>query len=455
MLRLFLLLGFLSLTAGAAQAAVNCACNGRDPFDSTDTKNCRRYQPVKADKTPFGRLVCDPPQLSVSQGLEEVQDVVDSLSPTKSYDQVLDYISCYRIAKRGFTTGDEQFCHFKKTLAPYIKLAAESGKMSPTLMACLTNAESDFAPLASSGVAYGYPQFTPGTLDTIGNVLDIPLPTLKLRLAEEQEAADSLQAQLDEINTKLEDYTAQTQPLFLLAKEQQSEVTRLTRELKKNPSLKGELAQAKAALAKTKSEIKAAKQPVMGKLIMQERIEAELRAQKEVVRAKVAKVKAAEVWASYWEGSKPIPQTIDLKSVKCPRIAFAVSAVKQVYDLFGLFDQEDIKQTEKGGYYISTLKLEPELAEPAASLQRELETGVYLAGAYNVGAYGFEDRCDPEKGLAHCLNFRKRVLPLETTRHMNAVNNCAKSGSTKPMRWDFQKKAEPDNKDCEASKCST
>lgn len=431
--------------AGSDPLAPDCACAGSDPRASKDPV-CVRYKPVKAVQNCFdGRgadETCADPLSQVAPEASKLHGLVGE--DIKSFAETRDYISCYRGPFGGFRSGNEQYCHFKKTLAPYIRLAAESAGLRPALMACLVKAESEFWSKADSGPAQGYPQFTEGTRLTINNILfNMTRASIEATIRTRQAAVDALQARLDAADLELEPIDAVLEPLKLVAREQERDVARATAALRKKPrdaALKKELTSTRQALLSTRKEIAAEQKKAGSRLYKRNVIRAEIAGLKEDLRAAVAQRKVKEVWADYWEGSKPVPTQVDLKSVQCPRIAFAVAAVKKIHDLHALFDEEDIERTPQGRYKVKGLS--------------ELETGLYLAGAYNAGYGGFEDKCDPDR-IGRCLDIRHRPprLKEETSKHMVAVDHCARTGSTKPGRWDWRKFKAPEDKNCEAFKC--
>jgi hypothetical protein len=455
MVRLFYLL--MIIASGPAQADDPCACPSADQVSSRQSKECQRYQPAKLNRSSFEADKCEAPQGKVEPESGNLQALLDKASPIKSYRAILDYVSCQRVKEYQFKSGDEQFCHFKMTASPYIELAAQSSSMRPAILACMVDAESAFWPSPTSRAgAYGYTQFMSSTISDLSDVVKQPLAEQRANYDRIKGQVDAIQLEFDSLGTDIEPYRAAVYPLQLVAREQQSEIVRATRALKKKPrdaALKKELARAKAALASTRKELAEERAKYPEFVVRYEKLEEDLRTRKQQLRGHEARLRAKEVWDAYWEGSTPIPSSVTRDTVTCPRIAFAVAAMKQVLDLHCMFTEDEIGKTDQGHYYVKTLKVDPGLDERAAMQKRELDTGIYLSGAYNAGIGAFPAKCAPEAGLARCLSFRENKLPEETIRHMNAIKNCAESDSTKPLRWKDDHTKPAENANCEAMKC--
>lgn len=443
MSRLFHLLLLLSLTlsptlkSAHAITPVECACPGADTVlpKSTDKNynaTCRKFEPQKVQKDCFGKdglAVCE-----TCHAVAPVGPIVDSTgkvvaivgasgaqvppistSPSKTFSETLDYVSCYRTPTRfKIKSGDQQYCHFKKTLAPYIKLAADSAKLNPSVFSCLIKRESELDPRAKSNFyawetkinpatgekvrtkvlkhAYSYAQFTLETLDYIGRIVK-----------------GSPGGQLDRAND---------------AREKVRELEEKLAQIEALPVKK------RIGYSKTKAELKGAKYHL---------------------REVLSVAKARAVWDKYWDGTKYPPKTVNLDSLYCPKIAFALSAVKQTFDLYTLFDESELVET--GNTIRSkSLKVSSKLSEADQIAQQEYDTSLYVTGSYNQGPGGFDDDCVAEKGIQSCMNqrnWKKPLLPEETIDHLHSINDCAKAGSDKAMNGTETK----DN--CKDLKCSS
>ena len=161
---MFVLLNFSAYAA----ITTSCDCSAKDPI----AKSKCGPEPKKLNSNIFlPPLTCGIPTIAkVMQ--ESVRSCMNSDVPknTKTNDELLDYISCYR-------PNDETFCHFKTTLAPHIALAAESAGLPFAVQACLFYRESGYEPDVRSTIpregqdslhAKGYIQFLEGyTITTV------------------------------------------------------------------------------------------------------------------------------------------------------------------------------------------------------------------------------------------------------------------------------------------------
>jgi hypothetical protein len=244
--------------------AGNCACPNTDSLSKPKCGPIAEKLKTSADKVD---PLCAPTlSHSWSQSVLFIKSAKKAYSEVKSPDEVLNYMNCYRPEK------DERFCHYKKTLAPIIELAAESSRLPFAVQACLFRQESDFSPTArnkKSG-ALGYIQFMDGTEDDVNPII--------------QGTQAKFTAQIQSAEAGIKKYKK-------LVAQAKTTKTRL--------SMKRQLNTAIALRAIAKGHLEARK-----------------------------------VWERYWEGTKNIPKSVKFEDSKCQNLAIIMSSVKQVYDLY-------------------------------------------------------------------------------------------------------------------------
>jgi hypothetical protein len=139
-------------------------------------------------------------------------------------------------------------------------------------------------------------------------------------------------------------------------------------------------------------------------------------------------MEARKAWDRFWEGTKNPPKSVTRNSATCPNLAIAMGMVKQLYDL----------------YQIKKISIHEANDSMTIAKMDEVDSNIFLDGAYNVGVGTFGTRCGASKTLQQCMN---RFGPEhETRRHMESLRNCAYKNSTEPMVGDSKR-------NCEASKC--
>ena len=143
-----------------------------------------------------------------------------------------------------------------------------------------------------------------------------------------------------------------------------------------------------------------------------------------------AHYRARLVWDQYWIGTASPPRRLSGSSANCANVAFAAAAMKQTFDLF-------LMVPVKPG------QLENDQL-PKIGRMDARESGVFLAGAYNMGRNGFARRCGSAKTLASCIN---RIQNKETHKHLVGINACSQKDNWKSLDYNKPMK-------CEDSKCS-
>ncbi len=147
-----------------------------------------------------------------------------------------------------------------------------------------------------------------------------------------------------------------------------------------------------------------------------------------------AQIEARRAWDNYWAGSANTPKSITENSVKCPQIAFAIAGAKQLYDLNLM--RSFTNNTDANG--------EMKIADMNA-----VDSGIFLAGAYNAGIGGFNKHCKNTSDLKSCMaQFKnhKNGTESETHKHMRSIQTCALKNDWSPMNNDKPK-------NCAESKC--
>ncbi|NDG85135.1 MAG: hypothetical protein EBX52_08895, partial [Proteobacteria bacterium] len=157
-LRIGSLLMFMAFTPAFAG---NCDCKD-DPLAKG---GCGLKPEAMEDSNPFSEAACTAGESAFSSFEDAVtalfksgaEDLDSTLVP-KHKGELLDYLSCYR-------ESDQQFCHFRKSLAPYVAYACKVTGFPLSIESCLLMKESSFDGSAKSDVgALGYSQLMSKTL---------------------------------------------------------------------------------------------------------------------------------------------------------------------------------------------------------------------------------------------------------------------------------------------------
>ena len=269
-----------------------------------------------------------------------------------------------------YRPSDQIFCHYKTTLAPHIALAAESAGLPTAVQTCLFMREAGFQPNLDSPVgALGYVQFMPGMVTELKTIIFGSVDDWKKDIADAKAG------------------------LLKIA------------ELLKNEKRDNKI----AAYKKDKKYYEA------------------------LIPTRIAKINAKRTWDAYWQGSKKVPTQLGNQDLQCPQVAFALSAVKQTYDL-GLISRFKVVDTVK----------ENQRHMMSINGMNERDSAILLAGGYNAGIGSIGRTCGRVKTLEECLKLYPENR--ETRRHMSSIRSCSKKNSIEPMAGNRQM-------DCEASKC--
>lgn len=385
-LQLFLVLFLLNPASGSVKLTTSCDCPDDDPMENSSSWQ----DPKKLREKIFSTSKCATPASSIksaSSTLSSIRSVLEK--DLKTPDEILNYMSCYR-------ENDKVFCHFKNTLAKYISLAAESAGLPFAVQACLFYQESKFHPDAKSNI----PRVTEVEVkkkDKTGKTI-----TVKEKKTTYEHAYGYIQFMPETITD--------IKPIISGSIEEwQNEIKEFKAELEKE----------KAKLPSNNPQVKA-----------------NINYYETRINVREAKIEAKKVWDFYWDGTVKKPTDISLDDVKKPKIAFALSATKQTYDL-ALMDH--VQFVRNKGNLISINKMKPG------------ESAVFLAGAYNAGAAGLASKCGSVKTLKECL--AKYKAGSETWVHMSAIDRCSKKGSEESTVYDRDKKAFETKKDCKAFEC--
>jgi hypothetical protein len=154
----------------------------------------------------------------------------------------------------------------------------------------------------------------------------------------------------------------------------------------------------------------------------------------EIVKTR-AFLHARKVWDEYWKGTEGSPRRITPSMPKCYRTAFLIAAMKQTYDLYLLSD--DVKDFGKDSANRARINgMSP------------VETGIFLAGAYNQGVAGFAHKCKGKK-LRTCIESYPRDF--QTRQQLHGVRNCVQAGSQAPTNQVYVAQA---RRNCDKRRCS-
>lgn len=157
------------------------------------------------------------------------------------------------------------------------------------------------------------------------------------------------------------------------------------------------------------------------------------------MKAEIVKTRAflhtRKVWDEYWKETEGSPKSITPLMPKCYRTAFLIAAMKQTYDLYLLSD--DVKDFQKDSADRARINgMSP------------VETGIFLAGAYNQGVAGFAHKCKGRK-LKSCIESYPKDF--QTRQQLHGVRNCVQAGSQAQTNQVYDTKA---RRKCEAKRCS-
>ncbi len=359
----------------------SCDCPGSDPLANPGCGVVANGIQMNDFADPSS---CNATTNALNRAMKSVFETTSFLranSNLKSQEEVLDYISCY--AERDYKPDPRyrmknkwprfnSFCHYKKTLLPQIALAAKVSGLPFAVQACLFFKESSFDPYAlSNRGASGYVQFMPDTIKEMNAIVSTSLESLEKKIKDNEN-------------------------LIVEAQEK----------------LKGKISK-KTQLLNQKN------------IIYYEALLVNLRAQ----------FAAKKVWDKYWLGTPNAPESINKNSVRCPQHAFALSVVKQTYDLHflnGKYDEKvNVNHPDDEALHINGMG--------------ERDSALFLAGAYNAGVAGLAEKCGGLKSLDACLKkFPKPKPPKrnETRDYITSIRNCSTKDSTEPMTNMNPKKCE-------------
>ncbi len=301
---------------------------------------------------------------------------------------LINYLSCYRET-------DKQFCHFKKSLSPYVAYACEVTNLPLSVESCLLMKESSFAPKAKSGAgALGYAQLMPDTLKD-----------------------------LDKCFTKTPE-------------EWDVEIKRVIEE---------------------RNSIKTGKLPADEK-------NAALKMKETTALIYKSRKKVREFWDQYWAGTAGNPCSYGKNPVtgggkgclkkemaSCYRYAPLLSMLKQTLDATTLattFLEEDYDgDTSNDKDSIKEVKrVDGEIRVNGMS---EMDSALFLTGAYNYGAPGFAKKCGAKTTMKACIEAFPESH--ETRQHLQGIRNCAQKGSNLPTQDPYN--SSKIKTDCEKKRC--
>ncbi len=372
-------------TVSYAKLTTSCAC----PDDDSMENSSSIPDPKKLRENIFTTSSCNTNSIKgAGAAMGAIRRVLEK--DLKTPDEILNYMSCYR-------ENDEVFCHFKNTLAKYISLSADSAGLPFAVQACLFFQESKFHPDAKSNI----PRVT--EVDVKKKNKKGKLVTVKEKKTTYEHAYGYIQFMPETID-----------------------------DIK--PIISGSIASWRNEIKEFKEELKKEKAKLPSK---DPQVKANINYYEARINVREAKIEAKKVWDSYWDGSVKTPTDISLDDVKKPKIAFALSATKQTYDL-ALMDH--VEYVHNKGKPISINKM------------KAGESAVFLAGAYNAGVAGLAGKCGSVKSLKACLD--KYETGSETWIHMSAINRCSKkSPGSENMVWDRKDKKFEEQKNCKNYEC--
>ena len=384
-----------------AKITTSCDCPPADPM----LKKSGISEPKKLRDQVFYGKACATSAHGIGssiQGLKSSLEDIKTPPNLKTPDEILDYMSCYR-------ESDEEFCHFKNALAPHIALAAESSGLPFSVQACLYFQESKFDPNAKSTIP----------------------PPKKKKSAKDKKVAVSKHGKKEKKAAARHAYgyvqfmpetIGQIEPII-------------------NGSIQvweSNIRDAKASILEEENKLKKHLSPEQHDLS-----EKNINYHNAKINVWEAKVAARKVWDSYWDGTEKTPKDIKLADVKNPKIAFAISATKQTYDL-GLMDHIEFKRAKNKSLRINQMDAS--------------DSAVFLAGAYNAGIGGLASRCGTVASLDECLKIYElagetNAFAKETWIHMSAIRRCSKKGSTESTGYDYEEDDWVDKKSCGPYEC--
>ncbi len=316
------------------------------------------------------------------------QDSLNTTFAPKPKKDLINYLSCYRET-------DQQFCHFKKSLAPYVAYACEITNLPLSVESCLLMKESSFDPKAKSGAgAIGYAQLMPDTMKDLEKCF---------------------------IHTQTE-WT--------------EEIARVTEELTAVKNGKLSVDQKNAALKMKETTL----------LIYR------------------ARRKVRELWDKYWTGTDGDPCNygkspltkggkgcLRQEMASCYRYAPLLSMLKQTLDATMLavsFLEEDFdgNSSNDSDSLKEVKRVDGELRVNGMS---DVDSALFLTGAYNYGAPGFAKKCGSKSTMKSCIESFPESH--ETRQHLQGIRNCAQKGSNLPTQDPYNPKRV--KSDCDKKRC--
>ncbi|MBU6154737.1 MAG: transglycosylase SLT domain-containing protein [Bdellovibrionales bacterium] len=374
--------------------AGNCDC-AKDPL----AKNGCGPKPVKmSDTTPFSKYACTIDHVSTTLPrswfenlIKETNEDLDSNFSSKSKLDLINYLSCHRET-------DAQFCHFTKSLSPYVAYACEVTNFPLSVQSCLFMKESSFDPKAkSSDGALGYAQLMPETMKDLDKCFSSTPSEWTKKIAE---------------------------------------------------------------VEKEISALKAGKLPKDNK-------NAALKMKETTLLIYRARRKVRELWESYWEGtkdgepcrygSKPVRgrenSCLKMEMATCYRYAPILSMLKQTLDanmIAASFLEEDYdgdpSNDKDSTKEVIRRKSDDRLIVNGMS---DMDSALFLTGAYNYGAPGFAKKCGDKTTMKSCIE--SFPVTHETRKHLQGIRNCAQNGSGLPIQDPYNPKAI--RKNCDQKRC--
>ena len=346
------------------------------------------------DADPFSEVACG----IDAWGFNSVEELIAPLYKSKAEDldspfihkkkkELINYLSCYR-------DNDQQFCHFKKSLAPYVAYACEVSGLPLSIESCLLMKESSFKPTArSSEGAMGYAQL-------------------------------------------MEDALKDLEKCF------EHDVAGWDQEITKKRQELADLKNGKPTLSPAEKS-KALKAKETSLLLYRSR--------------KKARSMWDTYWKGTpgnpcSAGKQQIKKGGCLKKemTTCYRYAPLLSVMKQTLDASSLaiaFLDEDYDQDrENDGDSIMEIKASGSGYD--VNGMSEMDTALFLTGSYNYGAPGFARLCGDKSSIQSCIESMSKKS--ETRKHLQGIRNCAQRDSLAPVQDPYNAKRKTD---CEKKKC--
>jgi len=393
---LFFLSLILSFYPANPASAGNCDCGQTDALANG---GCGPKPANLPEGNPFSEVACKGSSLLPDYILESLDSMANrtgealssNFSP-KSNKKLLNYLSCYR-------DNDEQFCHMKNSVAPYLSYAASTAHFPLAVETCLLMKESLFDPKAKSeDGALGYAQLMPGALKEIEKVF-------QNSDADWGKELERVKKERDEIKNSKLDAQKKSQGMKM------KETTYLLYK---------------------------------------------------------ARRKTRKIWDDFWAGTQENPcaygkslvnpketdknkRCLRTEMANCYRYAPLLSMMKQTLDATSiaiefLEDDYDLDTKNDSDSFREVTRVNGSLRVNGMS---EMDSALFLAGAYNCGAPGFASRCGSKTSMRACIESFPKTH--QTREHMQGIRNCAQNGSEAPTQNPYDPKSR--RSDCEKKRC--